>query len=82
MILQNRTEEPYLAKQNVYWKGSSWNVEYWYIPKKRSKFVWVHGCRGNNEFQICASRHNLMGNKSVLMMEKKQVYEIICLFTR
>lgn len=55
--------EAYLAEQDVYRKCSSWNVEYGHVAKKCSKLVRVHSCRGNYEFQISASRYNLVGDR-------------------
>lgn len=54
--------EAYLTKQDVYWKGSPWNMKYGDIAKKSCKLVWVHSCRCNDEFQIGSSGHNLVGN--------------------
>lgn len=54
-------ERTYLAKQDVHWEGSSRNVEYGHVAEKCSKLVRVHGCRGDYEFQVCASGYNLRG---------------------
>lgn len=38
-------------------------MEYGHVSEKRSKLIRVHGGRGDDEFQICTSRHNLKGGR-------------------
>lgn len=62
-IIPSHWAQTYLAKQDVYWESPSRNVEYGHVSEKCSKLIRVHGCGGDDEFQICASGHNLKGER-------------------